>query len=60
MSIGGVSVILILGIVNFLLVLFQLSSGRRWIKVPVKVHRTTGHVLVFTAALHGLLAVLVH
>jgi len=49
--------ILILGILNMLLILFQISSGLRWIKVPFGVHKKTGSVLVFSAALHGLLAI---
>ena len=35
MKIGGISIVLILGMINFLLLLFQLSSGMRWIKVTV-------------------------
>jgi len=52
--------ILILGILNMLLILFQISSGRRWIKVPFAVHKRTGAVLFFSAALHGLLAIYVN
>jgi hypothetical protein len=50
--------ILILGILNMLLILFQISSGLRWIKVPLGVHKRTGTVLFFSAALHALLAML--
>jgi hypothetical protein len=50
--------ILILGILNMLLILFQISSGLRWIKVPIGVHKRTGIVLFFSAALHALLAFL--
>jgi len=50
--------ILILGILNMLLVLFQISSGLRWIKVPFGVHKRTGIVLFFSTALHALLAFL--
>jgi len=59
MTLGGISIILILGILNFLLILFQLSSGRRWIKVPFGVHRKTGTILLISATLHGVLAFLV-
>jgi len=59
MTIGGVSIILILGIVNLFLVVFQISSGLRWIKVPVAVHRRTGITLFFSAIIHGFLAFLV-
>jgi hypothetical protein len=55
MTIGGVSIILILGIVNFFLLLFQLSTGLRWIKVRFGIHRKTGIVLFITATVHGLL-----
>ena len=36
MKIGGVSIILILGFINMILILFQLSTGLRWIKVPFR------------------------
>jgi hypothetical protein len=58
MKIGGVSIILILGIINFLLLLFQISSGMRWIKVKMALHRKTGVTLLITAFFHGLLAIL--
>jgi len=58
MKIGGVSVILILGLINMILILFQLSTGLRWIKVPFRMHRCTGMILFVTAALHGILAYL--
>lgn len=58
MTIGGLSIILILGIVNFLLLLFQLATGLRWIKVPFGVHKKTGMVLFVMAAIHGLLGIL--
>ena len=46
MTIGGISIILILGIVNFLLLLFQLSTGLHWIKVKFGVHRKDRHPAV--------------
>jgi hypothetical protein len=55
MAIGGVSLILILGIINFFLLLFQLCTGLRWIKVRFGVHRKTGLALFITATVHGLL-----
>ncbi len=58
MTIGGLSIILILGIVNFLLLLFQLATGLRWIKVRFGVHKKTGMVLFVMAAIHGLLGIL--
>jgi hypothetical protein len=58
MEIGGISIILILGILNFLLILFQLSSGLRFIKVPFGVHKRTGMLLFISAALHATFAFL--
>jgi hypothetical protein len=46
---------LILGFVNMILVLFQPSTGLRWIKVPFRMHRRTGMILFISAALHGIL-----
>jgi len=56
--IGGISIVLILGVINFLLILFQLSSGLRLIKVPFVTHRKTGIALLISASLHGLLGVI--
>ena len=58
MVIGGVSLILILGIINFVLLLFQLSTGLRWIKVEFGVHRKTGILLSVLAFIHGCLGIL--
>jgi hypothetical protein len=58
MKIGGLSIVLVLGIINFLLLLFQLSSGMRWIKVKMTVHRKTGITLCIVALCHGILAYL--
>lgn len=55
MAIGGVSIILIGGIINLVLVLFQLLSGLRYIKAPFGVHKKTGILLVFCALIHGIL-----
>jgi hypothetical protein len=49
-------IIPLLGIVNLLLVLFQLSTGLRWIKAPFAVHRKTGITLLILAIIHGSLA----
>jgi len=56
MSVG--SLILILGILNLVLLGFQLVSGMHWVKVPIRLHRRTGMVLVASAVLHGSLALL--
>jgi hypothetical protein len=58
MKIGGVSIILILGLVNMTLILFQLSTGLRWIRVPFKMHKKTGMILFISATLHAVLAYL--
>ena len=58
MTIGGISIILILGICNLLLVLFQAASGLRLIKAKFGVHKKVGPVLVIFALTHGLLAIL--
>ena len=60
MKIGGVSIVLILGAVNFFLLLFQMSSGLRWVRVPMTVHRKTGVTLFIVATLHATLAYLTH
>jgi hypothetical protein len=59
MTIGGVSIILILGVLNLVLVAFQISSGLRWIKVPFAVHRRSGITLFFSAVIHAFLAILI-
>jgi hypothetical protein len=58
MDIAGVSIILILGLINFFLLLFQLFSGLHWIKVKFGIHRKTGILLFVLAAIHGLLGLL--
>jgi len=58
MKIGGVSIVLILGVINFLLLLFQLSSGLRWIRVRMSLHRKTGITLFLVALTHAILAYL--
>lgn len=56
MSIGGVSIILILGLLNMLLIVFQLLSGLRVLRLPMVIHRRTGMALVVTALLHAVIA----
>jgi hypothetical protein len=58
MEIGGISIILLFGIFNLILILFQLSTGFRWIKVPFGIHRKTGILLFISSIIHGLLAFL--
>lgn len=57
MKVGGVSIILILGLINLLLLSLQLSSGLRWIKLPFGVHRKVGITLFITALIHGILGI---
>ncbi len=58
MAIGGISIILILGIINGVLVLMQLAGGLRWVGISFAVHKRTGITLAVTATLHGALAIL--
>ena len=59
MKIEGISIILLLGVLNMVLILFQMSTGLRWIRVPLGVHRRTGMLLFVSALVHALLAYLV-
>ena len=59
MKIGGISFILLLGMLNMVLILFQMSTGLRWIRVPIGVHKRTGMLLFVSALVHALLAYLV-
>ncbi|MDD3815102.1 MAG: hypothetical protein PHZ02_10685 [Desulfocapsaceae bacterium] len=56
MQTDGISLVQILGIINFILLLFQMFSGQHWIRVKFGIHRKVGLVLVATASLHGFLA----
>ena len=58
MNVGGISIVLLLGVINFVLILFQISTGLRWIKVPFGVHQRTGGTLFVTATVHAVLAYL--
>ncbi len=59
MTIAGVSIILLLGLANLALILFQLATGLRLLRVRVGVHKRTGIALLVLAILHGTLAFLV-
>ncbi len=50
--------ILVLGVLNLLLILFQISTGFRWIKVPFVWHERSAIVLVVSAVVHAVLAFL--
>ena len=54
----GIDIILWLGIINFILVLFQLLSGLRVIKIKYKTHKTFGIILFITATIHGTVAII--
>jgi len=56
MTIAGISIVLILGVLNLILVLFQVSSGKKWLKVNFAWHRRLGLLLLFTAVIHAVLA----
>jgi hypothetical protein len=58
MSAEGISIILVLGICNFALILFQLATGLRIIKIRLGVHKKTGIALLVVAVIHGVLAIL--
>lgn len=58
MSVEGISIILVLGICNLALILFQLATGLRIIKIRLGVHKKTGIVLLVVAVVHGILAIL--
>jgi hypothetical protein len=58
MKIGGVSIILILGLINLVLLSLQLSTGLRWIKVPYGMHKKIGITLFVTALVHGILGII--
>ena len=45
MSVSGISIVLILGFMNLGLLIFQLLTGLRYIKVSFGVHKKTGIAL---------------
>jgi hypothetical protein len=59
MTVAGISTILLLGMLNMALVLFQIGTGLRWIRVPFKLHRWGAYLLCLSGAVHGTLAFLV-
>ena len=58
MMIGSISLILLLGIVNFMLLAFQLFSGLHLLKVSFTAHKRAGIALFIVATLHAVLALL--
>mgnify|MGYP001011605276 FL=1 len=53
---AGKTFAVIIGIINLLLVLFQVSTGKRWLKVNFIWHRRVGIVLLVTVVIHAILA----
>ena len=51
-------IILVLGIINFALVLFQVASGLKYIPMSFTAHKRAGLTLLVTATLHGAIAIL--
>jgi hypothetical protein len=49
--------ILPLGILNFLLALFQILTGLKIVKVRFKIHKITGILLGVFALIHGTIAI---
>ncbi|MCR4396477.1 MAG: hypothetical protein NUW07_07065 [Candidatus Saccharicenans sp.] len=58
MTIAGISLVLLLGIVNLILIIFQVSTGKKWVKVHFAWHRRLGVLLLLTALTHAVLAYL--
>ena len=58
MSASGISIVLVLGFINLGLLIFQLLTGLRYIKVSFGVHKKTGIVLCAGALVHGTLGLL--
>ncbi|MDI6844945.1 MAG: hypothetical protein QME28_02285 [Candidatus Saccharicenans sp.] len=58
MTLAGISLVLLLGIINLILVVFQVSTGKKWLKVNFTWHRRLGILLLFTAIIHAVLAYL--
>lgn len=56
----GINIILWFGVINLILIIFQLLSGLRVIKVKYKIHKVSGIILFFTASIHGILALLIN
>jgi hypothetical protein len=54
--IGNISIVLLLGIINLVLLIFQVATGLRYFKVRLIIHRRTGILLFFMAILHAVIA----
>lgn len=58
MRLAGISLVLLLGMVNLILILFQVSTGKKWLKINFSWHRRLGVLLLLTALAHAVLAYL--
>lgn len=56
----GINIIFWFGLINLILILFQLLSGLRAIKVKYKIHKVFGIILLFTASIHGIYALVIN
>lgn len=45
-----------LGILLFLMIVFQILVAKRILKIPFKWHRTVGYLILFVAIIHGFIA----
>lgn len=59
MKIFGLNIIQLLGILNLILLLYQLMSGLRFFKFSFKIHKFSGILLVISAVFHAILAFMV-
>lgn len=46
-----------LGILLFILLLFQIAVAKKILRVPFKWHRVTGYIILVLAAIHGFIGV---
>jgi len=53
-----INIILWLGILNLFLILFQLLSGLRILKIKFKLHKRMGIILFFSTFIHGIYAII--
>ncbi len=54
------TIILALGILNFILILFQILTGFHVITMRIKLHKIIGLMLTVTALVHGIIAFATH
>ena len=54
----NMNILLVLGIINLALVLFQVASGLKYIQMSFIAHKRAGITLLITATLHGAIAIL--